>query len=734
MEAESQTGMEPPAPTAPAEEATPKALSRQELVKEVNQWVRDERDFWEPMFVRMRENINFAGGDQWDAGKVDSALYQVNFVQRQLNQEVAAKYARNPAVTVERKKRLEHVFWDGTMEQLQRAKEEMMVAAQQAAQEAAVMGTPAAPPPPDAARIVMDYDAGLKRKKLFDKLARVIELLITFEIEEQRPNFDGEMKSLAIREGVTGAGFLFIKYQRETQTVPTATATTAGLLEKMQTIQAKARELADDPGYGADSACAEEVRLMVESLSKELNGPAPKLLREGVVFDFKPTTSVLVDRACRSLHEFVGANRIAELLYLSPRQVQEQWGKDVQVEGTARYGEDGQELNFNGDRKGTASAGGGKLAYGWPEHAKVCVAIVYDKRAQLKYVVCDGYPDFLEEPETPWPPVKGFWPLAALKYQRVEVEKNKPKEGITIYGQSKVDLMRPMQCELNRSQEAKREHRVANRPGYIFNEQALDKDEAALLGGMAANTGLGLKKVPPDADLRGLIIPKPTMPLDPALYGREEVMNDVFLVVGSQSANLGMQQSNEKATGQAIAEQSRVTGVSSEVDEQDKFLSESMRIAGEMLLQAMPEATVLRKVGPGARGVWPLHQRGEDGQQPAGVLTIEDCLDQLIIKIEAASAGRANQALDIANFKEMWPSLLAAVQAKGLDMAPLLREQAKILGFKFDLEEWLASAPALPAGMPGAMPMGAPAAGGPPPGSAADPAGMRARIASAPAG
>jgi methylmalonyl-CoA mutase cobalamin-binding subunit len=732
METQLQEQQPNPADTTAKADPKPADLSREELVKEINHWVKETASFWEPMFERMRDKIDFAGGDQWDEGKTDSTCYQVNFVQRQLNQDVAAKYARNPQVTIERKKRLEHTKWDGTMEQLQQAKMALQQAAEMALQDSAATGTPQEGPPTEFAEIVMDYAQGLQRKKLFDRIAETLEMLITFEMEEQRPDFESEMKSLSLREGVTGAGFLFIKFQRETETVPTTTATTVGVLEKMQAIQARARELSQDPTYSEDSACAEELKLMVQSLTAQLEQQEVKLLREGVVFDFKPTTSILIDPACRSLHEFVGAGRIAELLYLTPRQVEAQWGKNVKCDGTARYADDGSELSFAADKKGQTRSDGGKSTEAWPDGAKVRVAIVYDKKAQLKYVVCDGYPDFLEEPDQPWPAVKGFWPCAALKYQRVEVEKNKPKEGITIFGQSKVDLMRPMQCELNRSQEGKREHRIGNRPGYLFAEGSIDATEAALIGGMAANSGLGLKNIPPGTDLRSVIIPKPTVPIDPALYERESVMNDVFLAVGSQSSNLGAQQGNEKATGQAIAEQSRVTGVSSEVDEQDKFLTEVMRIAGEMLLQGMQESTVKRKVGPGA--VWPLSQRGMDGMQAQGVLTIEDCLDQLVIKIEAASSGRANQALDIANWKEMWPSLLAAAQALGLSLAPLLKEQAKILGFKFDLDEWLASAPPMmPMGLPGQPPAPGQPQTGAQRGAAPDPAGMRARIANAPA-
>ena len=719
-------------PEQPEQPQSPRDIlpSRAELVKEITAWVRDTREFWKDIFDRMRKDMEFAGGDQWEEKKADHDKYVVNFTNRQLNQDLAAVYARNPTVTIERKKRLDHQFWDGSNEQLQQAKMELQAAAQAAAA-AASTGQPVPQPPEQAAKIVMDYGAGIARKKLLDKIAETLQLLITFEMDEQKPSFESQMKSLVLREKVTGAGFVGVKFQREYETVQTTTATTSGVLEKMQAIEARVRELQAPGGPGEDAAVNEEVRLMVNSLQAMLNREEAKVLREGVVFDFKPTTSILVDKACRSLHEFVGANRIAELFYLTPQQVMAQYGKDVRLEGTTKYGDDQTELHSSTEagkpRRLTSSA-----SVEWPAEARCCVAEVYDKRAQLKYVVCDGYPDFLEEPETPWPAVKGFWHIAALKLNRVEVEKNCPKEGITIYGQSSVDLVKPMQLEMNRSQEALKEHRIANRPGFLFPEGSVDKAEAALIGSMPANSGLGLKNVPPGSDLTKIFVPKPTMPLDPALYRTDVVMQHTFLAVGSQSANLGQQNATDKATGQAIAEQSRVTGVSCEVDEEDKFLTEVVRIAGEMLLQAMTLEGVKRKVGLGA--TWPGQARPMGAEMsPAGVVTLDDCLEQFVIKIEAASSGRANQAVDIQNFKEMWPSLIAVAQAMGLSLAPLLKEQAKILQFKFDLDEWLASAQPLPM-MPAGVGPGGPPGAAPPPvqpkpaGTAPDPAGMQARI------
>ncbi len=706
--------------------------SRKALVKNVTDWVREEREFWEPMFDRMRKNISFAGGDQWDEGISDSENYQVNIVQRQLNQSVAAIYAKNPTVTVERKMRMEHTVWDGTLEQLQRAKMEVETAAVAAVQ-AQQTGAEVPPPPAEATKIVTDYAAGLQRKKLADRIAETLQRLITFEMDEQKPDFNGQMKSLVLREKVCGAAFLAVKFQRETETVPNTSQNQAGVIEKMQAIQAKARELQGKYETPAEySACAEELQLMIASLEKQLQGEDAKVLREGIVYDFKPTTSILVDRACRCLHEFVGAPRIAELFYLTPTQVEEQWQKNVRVDGVIRYTEAGEELTPRPKRKGKK---GGEANTGeWPDKARCCVAIVYDKTKQLKYVVCDGYEDFLEEPEAPWPPVKGFWPIITLKLKRVEVECNKPTEGLTIYGQSDVDLLRPMQQELNRSQQAKREHRIGNRPGYLFKDGMIDKNEASRIGTMGANTGIGLKNVPPDVDLRSVIVPKPTVTLDPSLYEKEGVLNDIFMTVGSQASNLGAQGANEKATGQAIAEQSRIQGVSSEVDEIDKFLTESLRITGEMSLQGQSLEAVKRKVGKGA--AWPSTRRemqADGGQSQVATITIDDCLEQFVITIEAASSGRANQALDIANFKEMQPMLFAMAQALGLPIDPLLRHAAKIMDFKFDIEAWLASKVAmLP--QPGvAQPGAAPAPSGPAkqvePGVKSDPAGMQTKIA-----
>lgn len=701
----------------------PISESRRGLVKDLTEWLRDTRTFWQPVFDRMRDNMKYAGGDQWQDGR-KCEKYQVNFVQRLLNQQVSTIYAQDPTVTIERKPRMDHTVWDGTMEALTNAKAEIEQAAL-TAMDTGAAGGPVPAPPPVAAAIIKDYAMGLQRKKMTDKIGETLKLLIEFERDEQKPDFNSQMKSLVLREKVTGAGFLGVKFQSETDVVPTINVVNTGIVEQMQAIQGKAKALLEDLHYSKDDPCHEELRLMVEGLAKQLQNPEAKVLRQGIVYDFKPTTSILVDPCCRQLQEFVGANRVAEVMYVPPEYVLTQWQVDVKRDGTVRYGEDGGEVTVPAKTR-LATQGRQDVAGDWPEGAKVCVAIIYDKQAQMQYTICDGYEDFLEEPDAPWPPVKGFWPLVALKLRRIEVERNDPEQGLTIYGQSDVDLVRPQQDEMNRCQEALRAHRIGNRPGYLYHADTISGPEANAIGNMPANTGIGLSKIPPGTDLRSLIIPKPTVPVDPALYEKQGVMQDVLLVSGAQASNLGQQMPDEKATGQAIGEQSRIQGVSSEVDEQDKFLTDTMRISGEMLLQGMDEATVRAKVGIGA--VWPTAWRG-DNPDP-NVITVNDCLEQMVIKIEAASSGRPNQALDIANFEKMQPMLLAMAQAMGLPLEPLLRHAAKIMGFKFDLDEWLAKAQPMQAA--GQTPEGktpnTKAQTPNKPGQAPDPAGMNARI------
>lgn len=674
---------------APEEKKPEPPEDRKNLVKDLTKWAVDARTFWKPVHDRMRRNMERALGRQW--GEASNLLvedrYQVNFIQRQINYEKDNIYAQNPTLKCIRRPRLEYEFWDGSREQLQMAGQALLVAGQKDSQAAATGGLVEGPPENET-NIVMDYDRGQKKKKLLEKIADTLELLMTKQWDLQSPDFETQMKEAVIREKTCSVAFVAVKFERENETVATNTADTTSLIDQLKTIAAKAEKLKDDDSYQPDDGCHEELRLMVENIQKKLQDGQARPKMERIVFDFKPSTSILVDKNCRNLREFQGCNRISEMLYLTSEEVLAHWGVDVKnCPETAQY----TQASVGDYTKAGGKANGGSRSAGgsWDEKMRCCVFIIYDKTAQMKYVVCEGYEDFLEEPESPWPAVTGFWQIAALKFRDTECEENDPEKGLTCYGQSDVELMTPMQEEVNRTQEGLRQHRIANRPGYIATKGALTTQDRKNFAQRNTGDVFELDNVPPGMDPSKVIVPIPAIPIEESLYDIQGIMNQVALVVGSQSSNLGEQQQNEKATGQAIAEQGRITSVSSDVDSQDKFLNTIVRISSEMALLEMAEETVKKLVGPGA--AWPLMKRDMQGADDPNVLTREDCIDQLLLKVDAASSGRPNKAADIANLKELLPLAVPIAQQMGLPMDPFIRKLAKLLDMGEDMDEWLAS-------------------------------------------
>jgi hypothetical protein len=100
----------------------------------------------------------------------------------------------------------------------------------------------------------------------------------------------------------------------------------------------------------------------------------------------------------------------------------------------------------------------------------------------------------------------------------------------------------------------------------------------------------------------------------------------------------------------------------------DGFLSRLAQAGGEMLLLEMSEEVVRRIAGVGA--VWPSLDESR-----------EDYLNEVFLKIEAASSGRPNKAVDIANWRDLAPLLMQA----GANPAGIIEETAKRLDDNLDV-------------------------------------------------
>jgi hypothetical protein len=208
-------------------------------------------------------------------------------------------------------------------------------------------------------------------------------------------------------------------------------------------------------------------------------------------------------------------------------------------------------------------------------------------------------------------------------------------------------MLRPMQEEHNRSREALRQHRIANRPGYVGAAGILAEDDKGKLATHAESEFIELQ-IPSSMSVEQVLQRKPTVPIDGAVYDTSPFFEDMQRVVGSQAANSG-QVMGGSATEVSVAEGSRMNDVAADTDELDEFLSLLARESGGIMLREISPETAKKIAGPGA--VWPE-------------LTGTEIAEELFLEIRAGSSGRPNKAADLANLERVAPFVM---QSPGLN-------------------------------------------------------------------
>lgn len=193
------------------------------------------------------------------------------------------------------------------------------------------------------------------------------------------------------------------------------------------------------------------------------------------------------------------------------------------------------------------------------------------------------------------------------------------------------------------------------------------------------NQVLELEGIPPEQEPKNFVSVLPKAPIDPALYDTAPLEQDMMLGAGMQQANVGPAQPNVTATVGTIAEQSRLSVTGSNVDDLDGCLSEVAQKGGIMLLKAMSSEIVSHIVGIGA--AWP--------SQPQSRL---DFVNEIYLKIEAASSGRPNKAMDVANRRDLTPLLIQA----GANPVGIIEDIAHIMDDNIDVSKYF---PIMPPGM-----------------------------------
>lgn len=617
--------------------------SRRALVTKLVKAVTEAKKKHDKAFKRMRADLKFVRHQRAPLlNEQTDNRATVNVTQRHIANKVSALYAKNPTFVATAKKRMEYAVWDGSPGMLQQMMQEL------APPQPAAPGMPpppAIPPSPMTLQLMADLQQGTARKKMLASVGKTLEIVMDWSLKEQSPPFKPRAKRLVRRAITCGIGYVKLGYQRELSKRPDVEAKLADITDRLAQIERLQNDQQD--GVLEDyTAEAEQLRIA----QGQLQGEPEQVIREGLVVDFPHSTRIIPDACTKELTGWVGAGWVAEEFLMTAEEVQEVYGVDLKASG----GYTGYKLGDYG--KTAKSDAKDKLA---------CVFEIYHRKDGVVYVVCDGYPDFLKDPEAPVVAVEQFIPIYPLVFNEAENEDD-------LFPPSDVEYMRPTQNEINRKREALRQHRIAARPFYLGQKGKFSEEDVKDLNTVNEHEVLFTNALDANEKLENVIQRFPTAPIDPNLYEVQNDVNDMQLIAGSSEASMG-NPGNATATGTSVAETSRLSSLSSNIDDLDEFLSLVSHDAGAILLQQLTHDTVVRVVGPGA--VWPE-------------LSAQDIAEEVFLDVEAGSSGRPNKDQELANAERVVPLLL---QIPGVSPDWLAKYLVKTLDSKIDLEDAITS-------------------------------------------
>lgn len=654
------------------------------LVKKILSRIKADKAHHKKAFDRMRRDMFIAMNGRKESWHADN--YTANISGRHVKQKTASLYAKNPKAVARRRETMDFTVWDESPDSLMLAMQTVQ-AAQQALAMAGPMidpatGTPALDPltgqpimaepqlPPgfeQAQAVVADFQQGFQRREMTKKLGKTLEILFTYFMREQKPiDFKTAMKQTVRRTGTTCVGYVELGFQREYGPRP-------GVSEQLADARARLdhlRRLTEEAGEGEiddNEAEAAELIMSMEALQAE-----PEIvMREGLIFDFPPSTKVIPDLMCRSLTGFVGARHISIEYLFTLDQAKEMFPEAKLDDAYTGYHANGKVLGESSDAKVFDTPDDGNGEEGTLEKSDkgglVCVYKHYDKVSGLCYYVADGHKYFLRKPAPPDVFVEDFWPVYALTFNAVESETE-------LFPPSDVGLMLPMQEEYNRSRQGMREHRDAARPRWGYAKGRLSQEDAAKLASAKPFDVIALE-IDGQTKLADILEPIPVPGVDPNLYGTDQYFTDIQFTVGSSEAQMGGI-SRATATESSIAASASKTSDDASVDDLDAFLTVIARASGQVLLKEMSEEKVKEIAGPGA--VWPQ-------------MSLADISKEIYLEVEAGSSGKPNQAVEIDNWQKMAPFIM---QTPGINPTWLAKETIRRLDDKADMVE------AIAAGMP----------------------------------
>lgn len=304
--------------------------------------------------------------------------------------------------------------------------------------------------------------------------------------------------------------------------------------------------------------------------------------------------------------------------------------------------------------------------------------------------------------KAPWRPkaTTRFYPFFTFTTSEVDGER---------HPQSLVSRSAKLVDEYNRIGSAEAEHRRRVRPKTMFNAGAMDTGEAKKLAKATTQEMVPVKTTVPKTDLRGLLVPVTYAALDPGLYDRTRIVNELERIWGVQEALSGGVTVDKTATEAEIQQGGFQARTGGRRDLLETALTELAHYTAEVAHAELSHEEVIEICGPTA--FWPPYSGPDDLKRMVSV------------EIRAGSSGKPNTSAERQAWATLLPMLTQSIttiaQLRGSTPADLADSHEKLLrmtveraGERIDVEQLLPKAapmqpmvPGMP--MPGA-PVGAP--------------------------
>ena len=481
-------------------------------------------------------------------------------------------------------------------------------------------------------------------------MGRTLEIVYQHQVGEQSQRFKARMKQQVRRSLTAGVGYVKIGYQRSMKMAPEIQRQHEDATTRLAQVTQLSADIHDDEIQPEDAEAG-----TLASMLSDLEQQPQVLIREGLTFNFPRSTSIIPDQRLEYLPTFAGCEYVTEEFMLTRAQIQQVYQVHVSDSAIAFDKLDSTSAEF---RPAAFKATGIERDFTFFR-----VWQIWNKSEGLVYTICEGHPEFLEEPREPDVYIEQFFPWFAI-VPNVQDDDDDP------FPVSDVKLMMPMQDELNRGREGLREHRHAARPKSVTASGMLTDGDKRKLQDHPANAIIELQSLAPGAKVEDLLQAYTGPSIDPNLYETGPVFQDILRVLGVQEANLGGV-NKATATENSIAESSRLETQGSDSDDLDEVLTELARAGGQILLLNMSEETAKQIAGDGA--IWPQVDR-------------ETVAEEIYLEAEAGSAGRPNQSADLQKLERVIP---LAIQIPGISPYFVARRLMRALDENVEIEDAL---------------------------------------------